>query len=739
MTKPWWTRAVVGRTSVSDPLLDHEAPDARFEVEWRPNMKSRLLIMLGILGVWAVAVEANLLYLQVYSHERFEERARKQQQDKLAPEAPRGDIVDRNGQVLAYSVPSMDVYADPSLLTPSDPAKAAKAEKPVDLARELCAAFGDCTTDELAQITEKLMRPARKVETKGPGDTTEIKVLAMKVPIRKASAMSAGANAGLRSWLAARAERKPRVPAVIFVEERDQRYHPKMDLAAHVVGFVGADGKGAAGVELRYDKEVRGEPGYGFAYVDGHTNQVSTRVERAPVPGASLELTIDVTLQNVAEQALQAAVTSSKADGGTAIVMASQTGEILAQASLPAYNPNMYRLYSDEIRRDPAVMETYEPGSTMKIVTVAAALNDGLVKASDLIDTRPGFITLPGRVIKEDKGHNYGVLTVEEVLIRSSNVGAAMIGWKIGPARMLQHVQAFGLGQRIAPDVWGQAVGGVGGASTLNNSGLASVSMGYQIAVTPMQMVTAANVIATGGLLMEPRILRAFVRNGHREEIQPKALRRVITPETAAIVTAAMEGVVVDDDGTANTAALTGYQVAGKTGTTAKIVNKRYSTTDYNVSFVGFVPSRNPLFTILVVVDTPRVGPRYGGRVAAPVFKRIAEAALQYVGVPRTINPIPPIVVPAERSVLPTQPTRASTIPPTITHAGGRPVMPDLRGLTLRDAVRIAQALHLQTTAEGDGVVVFQTPQAGTVIDAPGRATLQLRRAPARAGDGGSR
>ena len=737
MTKQWWARVVVGRTAVSDPFQQDEPPDAQFEAEWRPNVKARLLILLGLIAVWTVAVEAQLVYLQVYSHDRFLETAKRQQREKFAPEAPRGDITDRNGQLLAYAVPSVEVFADPgALYEKADKAQKAKNSrennpdtvvvrdpKPAaDLARELCAVLGDCTADEQAIFAAKLMRFARGV------------------PLRSPKAMTATAMQNLHAWLAWREQPKLKLPRAIFVENRDVRYYPKMKLASHTLGFVGADGKGAGGVEQRFDTELRGKPGLAYSHIDGRTNEMFTRVEREPVPGPAVELTIDINIQNIAEQALRDGIRASGAAGGTAIVMRSETGEILALANWPDYNPNIYWTASDDLRNNRAIQQIYEPGSTAKVLTLMAALNEGVVKPTDLIDTGPGVLKLPGRTIKEAQGHNYGVLTAAEVLIRSSNVGAAKIGWRVGKDRMLQYLSGVGIGQRLAPDFIGEAMGFVGDAKNLNDSGLASVSIGYQVAVNPLQLVTAMNVIASGGLLMEPRLVRAFVRDGRREVEHPKVLRRVVTPETADTMAAILEGVVSEEIGTGHAAALERYHVAGKTGTAAKIVDRRYSKSEYNVSFLAFVPSRRPVYTILVVVDTPTNGSRYGGTVAGPIFKRIAEAALQYAGIPPSINPTPPIVVPAvpvDRSVLPERPTRASAILPMPTTDNGRLVMPDLRGKTLRDALRMAYAVGLDMTPDGDGVVVFQTPQPGTVIDAPGRGVLHLRRTPAKAGGAG--
>jgi cell division protein FtsI (penicillin-binding protein 3) len=265
--------------------------------------------------------------------------------------------------------------------------------------------------------------------------------------------------------------------------------------------------------------------------------------------------------------------------------------------------------------------------------------------------------------------------------------------------------------------------------SRLTESALASLSMGYEIGVTPIQMATAVSAVANGGLLVEPHIVRAEIRDGVRREVQPHILRRAITPETAATITTMMEGVVALKQGTGNLAALERYRVAGKTGTANKAIKGGYSKTDYNVSFVGFVPSRDPVFTILVVVDSPQVGSKYGGTVAAPVFKRVAEAALQYLGVQPSIDPAPPVMVAPDQSLLPRVAPRSTPAVPTLTQVGGRPIMPDLRGMTLREAVRTAGTLGLPLTSmEGDGVVVSQVPEAGSVLGPASRGSILLRR-----------
>jgi cell division protein FtsI/penicillin-binding protein 2 len=702
MLKQWMARAVLGRTSVGATLDPSDRPDARFEASWRKDMKVRLLVALGLIVVWAVGLEARFIFLQVISNEEFVARARQQQSNVFEPEPARGDILDRNGEILAYSVESHRVIAYPS-----------RAKEPEKDAAEICAALGDCDAKEQTKLAANL---------KGKGQY---------LVVRNPRYVSPAASLRLQALMSQR--KKNGLPAIISLNAESRRYYPKLDLASHVLGFVGNEGHGAEGIEAKYDKVIAGVKGRVFVQVDGRGGrEISTRVERAPTAGATLELTIDLRLQHIAERELATAVKAVGADGGSVVIMDPFTGEILAEASYPTFNPNVYWEEADEKRRNRVVTDTYEPGSTFKIVTASAALNEGFYKTTDLIDAGPGIIRIPGRTkpITEAKGHNYGVLTFEDVLIKSSNIGAIRIGQRIGADRLMQYVRRFGFGQALAPDLSGQSRGQVQ-SGQLDESALASISMGYEIGVTPLQVAAAASVVANGGSLVEPHIIRAVTRDGRRETIQPKVLRRVISPETASTMTALMEGVA--ERGTAKGAALTRYQVAGKTGTAAKVVNHRYSDTDYNVSFVGFVPSRQPALTILVVIDTPRKAPAYGGTVAAPVFKRIAEAALQQLGVSPSINPVPPIVA-ATHQVIPESPARAAA--PIISQVGDRPVMPDMRGLSLREALRVANSLGLTMSFDGDGFVTTQSPNPGEIIETGSTGVLRLRRQPQTAGSG---
>ena len=689
-------RTLRAHPAVLNPLAPDDRPSQTFELTWRPAMKRRALVIVAVVGVWVVGIQARLVQLQVFQHETHVAMARQKQERTLEPEAPRGDIKDRHGRLLAYSVKAHNIYADPLLV--DDPATTVAA---------LCEALADCSPEERRDFVTKLGGPGRYV------------------PIRRKRAVSPLAV--------------QRVAALdlrgIVLEADTMRYYPNVDLAAHVLGFVSGDHAGQAGVELTFEEVVRGKPGLAVAQVNAKSQRLETRVDRAPVPGARLELTIDLALQHIVERELKRGVFENHARAGTAVVMNPMTGEVLALASYPTFNPNTGGQATDDERRNRAVQDVYEPGSTFKIVTAAAALEGGIVTPTDLIDCNPGYITIPGRQpITEASRRNYGVLSFEDVIVKSSNVGAIRVGLRTGVERLTEYVGRFGFGRVSTRELPG-GTRGLWAPAGLNDSGLASVSMGYQIGVTPLQMAAAAGAVANGGLLMEPRLVRATERDGQRKVFPPKVVHRAITAKTAATLTAIMEGVT--ERGTATAARLDRYQVAGKTGTARKIVDGRYSDTEYNASFIGFVPSRRPVFTILVVIDTPRAQGYYGGAVAAPIFKRIAEAGLQHLGVPPTIDPVPPVILASDRDAWPGPRRHVPTIIPAAVPLGGAALMPDIRGLSMRDAVRTLGRAGLMVRVSGSGLVVDQTPAPGLPIAPGGWGAVHLARQPTRPPDAG--
>jgi cell division protein FtsI/penicillin-binding protein 2 len=348
-----------------------------------------------------------------------------------------------------------------------------------------------------------------------------------------------------------------------------------------------------------------------------------------------------------------------------------------------------------------------------------------------MIDTSPGYIRVDSATVRDTSNH--GVLSFSDVIADSSNVGAIKIGLKVGTHRLSSYVHRFGFGKPVSRDFPGESPGIVWDAAKWTEGALAHVAIGYQVAVTPLQMVTAIAAIANRGEYIEPRVVRAVYRGSRRFVIEPKVLRRSISVETAASLTTIMESVV--ETGTGKAARVKGYTIAGKTGTAAKLVNGRYSNSDYNVSFVGFLPSRDPQLAIIVMIDSPHgPHPKYGGTVSAPIFQRIAESAIRYLGLSPTIDPMPPVLV-ARRSVEETVNLGAvRREPPIVSLVADGPAgaVPDLRGLSARDAMRELARLGLTARIDGDGVVVSQDPVAGSVLGPGGVCRLVLDRAPAR-------
>jgi len=641
---------------------------------WQTTIRTRVLIAAAFFALWVVAIEARLVWLQVHRYGYYVVCAEAQQQDTVDVPARRGDIVDRNGQILALNVDAQSIWA----LT-----KFVKA--PDATLDQLCDALGGCRPEERSVYANRLRKKNAFVPLRPrilPADAARVAALGL--------------------------------PGISLRPE-PRRFYPNRELAAHVIGYVGVEGKGYAGVERTYDSEIAGQPGSVLVEADARKNVFATRVKRVPVDGATVELTIDHVIQLAAEQALQDAVALHQAAGGTAIVMVPQTGEVLALANYPTYNPNAYNASGVDDLRNRGVQSLYEPGSTFKVVTASAALEEQAFRTDELIDVSAGEIHIGSRVVKDV--HASGVLSFTDVIVKSSNVGAIKIGLRLGPERFGRYIQRFGFGTKVCPDMPGESFGMLSNSGRWSESTLASVSMGYEVGVTPIQMAAAVSSVANQGLLVQPRMVRALRQGPSRVEPKRPDARRTIATETSAELLAIMEQVV--QRGTGTLAAVPGFTVAGKTGTAARIVNERYSKTDYYSSFVGFVPSRQPAFTIVVVIDSPHRGGFYGGTVAAPVFKRIAEAALRHLRVPQTLNPVPPIVVAASvEESLPTMTPAAGRVPASsMSVITGAPTVPDVRGLGAREANRRLARLGLVPRLTGDGVVIDQDPAAGTPLE----------------------
>ena len=432
-----------------------------------------------------------------------------------------------------------------------------------------------------------------------------------------------------------------KLKGVGFLKE-SRRYYPNKELAAHVLGYVGLDNGGLGGLESSYDTQVRGREGKLLVQTDARQQRFYSQVERAG--HRRCDPRADPRSVSSVHRRARAARRRRREPRRRRLRRhhGSEHGRDPRDGELPDLQPEHVRARAARRRRrNRAVQDLYEPGSTFKIVTASAALEEHVLRPTDLIECSPGRITFGSRVIRDT--HQYGTLTFTDVLVKSSNVGAIKAGMRLGPERLGQYVSRFGFGQALAPDFRGENAGIVWNPDRLDPSALASVSMGYQVGVTAVQMASAVSSVANGGTLYEPRVVRAVIKDGKRVEVEHKALRRTVSETTAAELTTIMEQVV--ERGTATAAKIDGFTIAGKTGTAQKLVDHRYSHSDYNASFVGFLPSRKPALTIIVVIDSPHANGYYGGTVAAPIFKRIAEESLRHLGIGPTINPAPPVLV----------------------------------------------------------------------------------------------
>lgn len=633
----------------------------------------RLLQLFAFLAAWALVVIARLVQIQLVRHGEYMTRAVRQQERTLALNPVRGSILDARGRVLAESISAESIYADPQAV--GDARAAARALAPIlsTSAREL---------EEKLDTSSGFAWVARQL----PLDVT-----------RKA--------------------RDLKLPGIYFLEEH-RRSYPRATLAANVIGYAGLDGEGLAGIEHSFDAYVRGHAGRVTILRDARRGVYLVGGEGAnrPVDGDHVVLTVDSVIQFIAERALARAVTRYSASGGSAIVMDPRDGAILAMASLPTFDPNRFRDASPAAWRNRAVHDTYEPGSTFKIVTAAAGLEESVVTPSQILDCGNGSIQVANVSIHEHGGNRYGMLSFEDAMVHSSNVGLVRVGLALGPRRFFNYIRQFGFGARTGIQLPGEEPGLLRRTAKWTLVSNASISFGQEIGVTPIQLVRAVAAVANGGLRVEPRIVDRVIDDQGKIVYQPQrnAPVRVISERTAAVLNEILKSVVAR--GTGMPAALPEHIVAGKTGTAQKAGRGGYSPSDFVASFVGYVPADRPRLVILVVVDEPR-GAQYGGTIAAPAFREIAEATLRYLGVPPSIPSRSITVAPGLLAAISQEPARGSGLPGSV---------PDLRGLDARAAIARATSAGLLVHVTGSGVVHTQQPSPGEAMPIDRRLTLTL-------------
>jgi cell division protein FtsI (penicillin-binding protein 3) len=561
---------------------------------------------------WTLALAFRLFWLQVVRHQDFVERAARQQQRTFEVAPRRGVLYDRNLRELGMTVLVDSVYAVPSELGENRADDAALLAKIVHTdpqenftsQREILARFND--SRNFAWVARRL----------DPDTAQRVREL------------------NLRG---------------IYFQKEFKRFYPNNDLAAEVLGYVGTDDTGLGGLEREFDDDMHGEPGHVLTQLDAKRHALGSE-ESQPQPGENLVLTIDANIQYMAERALDAQMAKVKALHGTVVVQDPHTGQILALAISPRFNPNDSRHMEPGSLTNLAVSDVYEPGSTFKLVTYSAAIDAAGVEPTDIVDCQGGAMTMDGRTLHDDKSDHFGRVTVKFALEHSSDVGAAKMALKLGNQKFYDYMRSFGFGQRTGIELPSETRGLLRAPRKWSATSILSMAIGQEVGVTPIQLVTMVSTIANGGVYMPPHILlkstdvmkgdprlqpAAFHPENQLPATLPDGAHRVISELTSAKMRSMMQGIVTE--GTGKEATLNGYSSAGKTGTAQKIdpATHTYSHTKLVASFAGFAPVSNPAIAVTVVIDTPTAGPsKYGGAVSAPVFAEVAQEVLEYLGVP---------------------------------------------------------------------------------------------------------
>jgi cell division protein FtsI (penicillin-binding protein 3) len=657
----------------------------------------------------------RLMQLQLFEHRAFSQLAIQRQQVTRSILAPRGIIYDCHMDELASSVMVSTVVAEPCKI------------------QDLPAAVSSLASIlemNPAELAHKMMDPARQtfvVVKRRIDPRTEARIESLNID-------------------------------GVYLVDESMRVYPNRELACQTLGFVNRDGNGGAGLELQYNGELKGQEGLYSFDVDARRRSFRATVEKPPIQGHSLQLSIDKTIQYIADRELSKAVQKARAIGGTVLIMESDTGRILALSNYPQFNGNALNKNDVPFLRNRAVSAPFEPGSTFKVVVATWALELGLTHPNEIIDCRMGSITIGDHVFHDH--NNYGSLSFVQIIERSSNVGAIILGLRLGKTRLYNAIKKFGFGSPTGIDLPEEHSGQLQIPDHWSDLSIGAISFGQEVGVTPIQILTAINAVANGGILVRPSIVdRIIDEKGNLVSVRTPVRFRILSPQTAEVVSKAFEGVV--EQGTATKAALEGYRTAGKTGTAQKIVfdpvpetqkgqpHKRrkghYSDSKYVASFIGFAPLPHPRITVLVQIDEPD-GVHFGGEVCAPFFQSIVQEALLQLRVAPdpSLLPSKPALHLAANSPTATKPV---TVPvqPTIAKKADRPLeiqkdvirvqtgeetvlLPDFRGMAKRSVLDQCLELGILLQASGSGMAVSQSPEPGTRIPLGAKCSVTFTR-----------
>jgi cell division protein FtsI (penicillin-binding protein 3) len=638
----------------------------------KEKIRIRMYMMLTLLSIVPVIVAGQMGWVVVSDRSDLQARARAQAQSTVEIPAMRGRILDRTGRSLAINTAQYDLALDPTV--------------------EGFSGQAEAFYEKLAEVTGT---PAARFRQRVRGRHSPEYVALY-------DGLTAPQQEQVREW---------DVPGVILTPEFARSYiHGST--AAHVLGHVGGDGHGLSGLEVAYDDTLAGTPGERVVKRD-RSGRIQAFVGGRVTPpehGKNLVLTIDLARQAALEDELRRGVQESGAAWGTAVAMDPSTGAILAMANVPTYNPNRPGTATSRARRNRAITDRYEPGSTFKLVGAAAAVGEGLVDMDDSVETGDGWAVFHGYTMKDISA--YGTISFEEVLSKSSNVGMAKTARRLEPGVFYQYARNFGFSQPTWVDLPGEQGGVLKRPNEWSQTTQTSMAIGYEVAVTPLQLVTAYSALANGGRLMQPYVV-AEQRDVTGETLwqnEPDSIRRVMRPETARALRPAFERAV--NEGTATAADIDGFDVAGKTGTALEAAGGDYSDEGARASFVGFFPADDPEVTLLVMMGDPQTS-IYGGEVAAPVFQRIAR---------RWAGTFPEVVDRMTAEAPASAPTSVAGLRPSAP-AEQAGTLPSLDGFSTRRALHWLRRHGAEVQLDGRGEVVAQRPRAGSPL--PDRILLE--------------
>ncbi len=670
----------------------------------------RFVLLSACFAAWVLLIVGRLFWLQIASHGQFVDLAARQQQRTFEVAPRRGVLYDRNLHELAMTVLVDSVYGVPTEIHDKTATAAALAKvvhaDPTDnftSGHQINARFN--ASKNFAWVARKL----------DPATVARVKALNLKG---------------------------------VYFQKEFKRFYPNNDLASQVLGYVGTDDTGLGGMEREFDDDLHGTPGRMLTALDAKRHVLGSE-EREPLPGESLVLTIDENIQFMAEHALDHAMEKFKALNGTVVVQDPHTGQILALAMRPTYNPNDFRHATASLLKNHAISDVYEPGSTFKLVTYSAAIDAAGVQPDDIVDCQGGRIVLFGRTIHDDASDmGMGRVTVQRALERSSDVAAVKMALKLGSNKFYGYMKAYGFGDRSGIELPSETRGLLRAPRKWGATSIGSLAIGQEVGVTPVQLVTMVSAMANGGVNLPPHILMQAsdgTPEGDRLKAEPfhagrgvpsplpEGAHRVISELTSAKMRRMMEGIVLN--GTGKAAALDGYSAAGKTGTAQKIdvATRTYSKTKYVASFAGFAPVNDPAISVAVIIDSP-VGEHYGAKVSAPVFAEVAQEVLEYLGVPHD-KPLTPAK--DKSSVLNKDDVAADG--PAEPTGDLNAMFAEVNDLPADDPLRNpeskGQPAALSADGSRDGVTLKPLPNAGashvasatmsTVADTPAEAKLQ--------------